>query len=255
MKKNIQNIIYENKNIYKNGFYVNSNGKKVNLKRELHECIKNTETIYRESDIKIVRIPEYYRVKDNLIKSDVIDFIISLNKETSDIVALNFANGIVPGGGYITGATAQEECICRGSLLYSCLINNTDMYEENRRLGSSLSTDTMIYSPKVPIIRNSNGELLEEASYCSFISSSAPNRWSCITEGLTENEINIVLKRRIEKIVKLAVSKNPKYIILGAYGCGVFANSREDVYPYFEEYINRYVKFNEIKVLFIDNKL
>lgn len=255
MKKKIQNIIHENKSIYKKGFYINCNGEKVYLKRELHESIKNTETIYNESDIKIVRIPEYYRVKDNLVQSDVIDFIISLNKETSDIVALNFANGIVPGGGYISGATAQEECICRGSLLYSCLINNKEMYEENKKLGSSLSTDIMIYSPKVPIIRNSKGELLDKASYCSFISSPAPNRWSCRAIGMIEDEINATLKRRIEKIVKLAVSKKPKYIILGAYGCGVFANSREDVYPYFEEYINKYVKFNEIKVLFIDNKL
>ena len=47
-------------------------------------------------------------------------------------LALNFANGIQPGGGFLRGARAQEEVLCRSSTLHQTLVDDP-MYETHRR--------------------------------------------------------------------------------------------------------------------------
>lgn len=37
------------------------------------------------------------------------------------LLVLNFTNGIQPGGGFLGGARAQEEVLCRSSALYHTL--------------------------------------------------------------------------------------------------------------------------------------
>ncbi len=46
---------------------------------------------------------------------------------------LNFASARNPGGGYLRGARAQEEDLCRSALLYTCLTQAPDYYAAHRR--------------------------------------------------------------------------------------------------------------------------
>ena len=56
---------------------------------------------------------------------------------------LNFASAKNPGGGFITGAMAQEEALCQASSLYLQL-KDSKMYEYNRAMCSSgLYNDSM----------------------------------------------------------------------------------------------------------------
>ena len=45
-------------------------------------------------------------------------------KQGKKVCVLNFASATNPGGGVVTGSSAQEECLCRCTTLYSCLNND-----------------------------------------------------------------------------------------------------------------------------------
>ena len=76
------------------------------------------------------------------------------------VLALNFANGIHPGGGFLNGARAQEEVLCRYSALYATL-EGDPMYAAHRRGSQRDSTDWAILSPDVPVFREDQGTALD----------------------------------------------------------------------------------------------
>jgi uncharacterized protein (TIGR02452 family) len=133
-------------------------------------------------------------------------------------LALNFANGIKPGGGFLTGARAQEEVLCRSSALYHT-IKDDPMYAEHRQRPRPDSTDWVIYSPNVPVFRQDDGTALERPWLLSFITCAAP-----FAPAIGQPEAGELLKRRIRRVLSIAHAYQHRVLILGAWGCGAFEN-------------------------------
>ena len=167
---------------------------------------------------------------------------------------LNFANGIHPGGGILTGSNAQEESICRLSTLYISLNDETGslyegFYGYNREIGY-LSSDRIIYSPDIVIFKDDDKEntLLSKDDWYNV------NIISCAAPNLKENNIsdlelyNVILKR-IRNIFEVSIENDIDILILGAFGCGSFNNN-----PYvnscaFKVLIEEYLKYFK-KIIF-----
>ena len=109
-------------------------------------------------------------------------------------------------------------------------------------------TDIMIYSANVPVIRNDDGTRFETPVLCNFITSPAVRR-NVAKYMYSEEKLNHIMYTRIKKIIMLALEKKTDILILGAFGCGLFGNKRETVFPMFEEVINKYVP-DSVKVIF-----
>ena len=88
-------------------------------------------------------------------------------------LALNFANAIQPGGGFLHGALAQEETLCRSSALYATPVGDP-MYEAHNQRPLPDSTDWAIYSPEVPFFRTDEGTALEQPWLLSILTCAAP---------------------------------------------------------------------------------
>jgi len=133
-------------------------------------------------------------------------------------IALNFANGVQPGGGFLMGARAQEEVLCRSSALYQTLIGDP-MYEEHWRRQLPDSTDWAIYSPKVPVFRMDDGTELECPRLLSFITCAAP-----YAPTVGQPQAGDLLRQRIHRLLGIAHAFGYSALVLGAWGCGAFAN-------------------------------
>ena len=133
-------------------------------------------------------------------------------------LALNFANGIHPGGGWLRGAKAQEEVLCRSSALYRTLEGDS-MYTHHAQRERSDSTAWAILSPDVPIFRTDDGKPLDRPWLCSFITSAAP-----YAPDVGQPTSGDLLQDRIHRILAIARAHGFTSLVLGAWGCGAFRN-------------------------------
>ena len=88
-------------------------------------------------------------------------------------LALNFANGISPGGGFLHGARAQEEALCRSSALYATLVDDP-MYAAHYFRPLPDSTDWCLISREVPVFRDDAGNPLPRPWLLDFLTCAAP---------------------------------------------------------------------------------
>lgn len=171
---------------------------------------------------------------------------ISQEYSQENVGCLNFASAKSPGGGFLSGASAQEEALARSGALYPCLQTQfASYYEANRQNESAFYLDLAIVSPFVPFIRDDYAQLLEDPVMCTVITCPAPNVTALQLKGddPQENnarlqlEIEATLMRRTEMILHCAVVAKVDTLILGAWGCGVFGNSPEIVAQVFQRAI------------------
>ena len=173
---------------------------------------------------------------------------------------LNFASSVAPGGGVLTGEQAQEESICRVSTLYFALsdpetagkfydyhwelIHKGQMNRRNR--------DDIVYTPGVVAVRDdANWEaMMEEKDWYEMdvITCAAPDvrqlgdpaQFSPTLEAL-----RVLHEIRWRCILAAAAKHEADVLILGAFGCGVFANPPELVVEAFNNVLPEFRNYFE----------
>lgn len=166
------------------------------------------------------------------------------DENDKEILVLNFANPVNPGGGVRRGARAQEEDLCRTSSLILSLESHkaSKYYKYNTALDSYMGSDGIIITPKVEIIKDSTGELLDESIIISVMTCAAPMIAYGI-EGMTEEEYQEMFCKRISGMLRVATYMGYKYLVLGAFGCGAFKNDAKIVSDLFYKSLKEF-KFN-----------
>lgn len=136
-------------------------------------------------------------------------------------LALNFANGVNPGGGFLFGARAQEEVLCRSSALYATLDGDA-MYAAHQQQGNHQSSDWVILSPDVPVFRDDDGTPRATPWLLSFATCAAP-----YAPTVGPPRAAHLLSARISRLLAVARAHGFESLVLGAWGCGAFANEPE----------------------------
>ncbi|MFE2543795.1 TIGR02452 family protein [Actinacidiphila glaucinigra] len=141
------------------------------------------------------------------------------------VAVLNFASARNPGGGYVNGAQAQEEALCRASALYTTLLTVREFYDWHRADRSPFYSDRVIHSPGVPVFRDEHGVLLDEPFEAGFLTSAAPNAGVILRqEPDAADRVPAALSTRAGRVLEVAAAHGYPSLVLGAWGCGVFRN-------------------------------
>jgi uncharacterized protein (TIGR02452 family) len=140
------------------------------------------------------------------------------------LALLNFASARNPGGGFLNGARAQEEDLCRCSGLYPTLVPHRAYYQANRQQTSMLYTDHAITSPGVPFLRlTGRGAWLEEPFLADVITAPAPNSAPWLARNPDGGAaLRATFVRRWTHVLALARQLGRDTLVLGAWGCGAF---------------------------------
>lgn len=187
--------------------------------------------LYTHDSIK----PDQIEQKTNncliqVVNADTLD--VALDCDFNKILILNMASNFKPGGGVLSGATAQEECIFRRTNAF--MTHYSEWYP--------LQNNESIYSPEVLIIKDSNYELLprKQQKTISVLSVPAVKNPSLIKDNYKNAQDAELMNAKIESIFQIAINHNHNYLILGALGCGAYRNPTPKIIEMFQKNIKKY---------------
>ena len=184
----------------------------------LHNGVHYREDIERSvTNSKIYEYIECVERREQtteVIVADMKTFDAALKYREGKTCVLNFASFKNPGGGFLKGAVAQEECLCQNSTLYNVLSKLPAYYEKNRlNTNDALYWNRAIYSPGIVVLPS---EVKVDVLSCT-----APN---VRASHASDTKKTKALVSRIKFVLDILEKEECDTVILGAFGCGVFGN-------------------------------
>lgn len=240
MGLNYKSIAEDTLKLIEQGFYYNSKNEKVEIADQIKYSVDNTK-LYTpeqlESLLSATKVTGENKTTFEVTNETTLNAARRLSAAgEKDILCLNFASAKNAGGGFLRGAVAQEESIARASGLYPCLLKTPEYYSYHREQQNFLYSDYMIWSPRVPVFKSENGNVTQEVLSVSVVTSAAVNAGELEKRNLANsNEIEAIMRKRIEKLLAVCVAQNHPTLILGAWGCGVFRNDPDMIAGLFHE--------------------
>jgi uncharacterized protein (TIGR02452 family) len=194
----------------------------------------------------VMKIDETFKTNFSVINADCLETSQVLCNSGLNPCMLNLANRQNPGGGVLRGAGAQEENIFRRTNLFMSLyqyapyaseygiVKHEKSYPLDRNTGG-------IYSSNITVFRGS-----EQNGYCllahpfkiSVVTVPALNRPELV---MRNNECYIVdsllepVKQKMRTILRIAGKYHHDSLVLGAFGCGAFANPPNHIAKLFKD--------------------
>ena len=192
--------------------------------------------IYNADDFENIEFEEDTDgVNTEIIVEDIDSVSAVMKYGNPSSAVLNFSSYKNPGGMFINGSKAQEECLCHESFLYNVLKEfQLEFYDwNNRHKNKALYLNRGLFSKGVWFFRG------DSHVECCVITCAAPNKSAAQKyQNVSDEENTKVLRSRIKFVLDIAKDNYVDTLILGAYGCGVFGQDAREVASIFKEYLS-----------------
>lgn len=248
--------------ISRRGSYVNLMGEKVEIAEALKYAIDHSVHYHSSHNFAPSEVKNRIKTRYYVWFGSSLDVATMLQQLSPDahVAILNSASGKHPGGKFFRGTISQEDCICRASLLYPCLVQFADkphyFYAVNNKPKYLQSNSTCaIFNPLVPVVREDTvrGDLLDSISKFSFVSLPAPNAFVLGSHEVPKaqlpgagerNEAHGYLtldedmRDRCYRTLSIMAEHGCTDLVLCAFGCGVHGNDPVTVAKTLREILN-----------------
>lgn len=232
-------------------------------RRDYKKIAEDTDNYIRnkefnsQSELIISSLPKNtkhsHETKFKVLDESCIKTVIDL-KDSGRLGLMNFASAKNVGGGFLTGANAQEEAIARVSNLSTEQEKFFEEYYQYNRKDNffGLYSNRMIYSNDIEVFKNDDGEYIKNSTgdkvhpvIVDVMTVPAPNR--TVTKKyigeVSNSDVKDALRERIDNTLRAFANRECKHLILGAFGCGVFGNSPTDVAKIFRQRLSKNGEF------------
>ncbi|MBQ3743622.1 MAG: TIGR02452 family protein [Bacteroidales bacterium] len=215
-------VFQENLELFKEGYYETSAGKRIRLHPAKPEYYDVPFELEPEPPVPGGTVFE-------VVNEDCIAVTGRLKKDGYNVAVLNMASLRHPGGGVENGAGAQEEQLCRRSNLIQTLYQVK--YPMHPRFGG-------IYSPAVVFFREGEDKsctLSDIPFTAAVISVAAISHPRLDINGRMFEKETQQTKDKIRTILRIGLDFGHDALVLGALGCGAYANPPAQVAHLFHE--------------------
>lgn len=238
-----QMVFFNTTQIVNKRQYISATGKPIEL--DLNPDIA-AQTRFYKKEIHIESCNNF-STKVSVVQADCLEYARKMTTETGKTVCvLNLASATTPGGGVHNGAGAQEEYLFRCSDYYRSLFQYSNFggvyhipqADESYPLDWNFGG---IFTPNATVFRDieSTGyALIDEPWKVNFIAVAGLNHPTLKNEnGETRIADHLVhcLRNKIRTIFRIALDNGQTNLVLGALGCGAFANPPKHVAEIFKE--------------------
>lgn len=211
---------------------------------EIRDSIANT--IIYSADFKSTKKSPGYDTKIILNNYNSVGALFEEITYTDSIAVLNFASYKNPGGMFLNGSKAQEECLCHESFLYNVLKEFPAYYEwNNNHKNKALYLNRALFSPGV-FFEDDEYSLAADVITCAAPNISTGRKY----QNVSDEENTRVLKDRIRFVLDIAKENEVDSLVLGAYGCGVFGQDATEVATIFKNFLENEFKGYFVRVIF-----
>ena len=187
----------------------------------------------------------------NMDTFDAVKFYSQLDKNTYCFLDMASSNPRDFGGGYKTGASAQEEDLCRRS-------NLTQVFSTMR---PPVPTKGGCFVENVVILRKSKKEeytWLPKESWIqgNCIMCAASRKPEVRADNTLAPRFYDEMRAKIRAMLQICLQEKQSHLILGAFGCGAYGNPPGEVAKIFRNFLTREYKDKFARVVFaiIDNR-
>jgi uncharacterized protein (TIGR02452 family) len=226
MSARLRNLAQETERIVAAGAYRLPDGREVTLRAQIEAARRGTEVL-GPRPVPVPRTAPTATVVEVTGESS-----LAAARRLADrpVAVLDFASARNPGGGYLNGAQAQEEALCRASALHTCLLRVPEFYAHHRAHRDPFYSDRVVHAPAVPVFRDDRGRLLEAPYTAGFLTAAAPNAGVVLRSAPERaGDLPGALAVRAERVLETAAAHGYRRLVLGAWGCGVFRNDPAQV--------------------------